>query len=72
MNIHIVVATHLFQTSRRNSTVDLLIAHRCTKGQNGYYMRVYFMYIYVKRVLCVCVYTSRNILFNVERRRLYI
>jgi len=37
MNIHIVVAAHLFQASRRNSTVDLLIAHRCTKGRNGYY-----------------------------------
>lgn len=68
MNIHIVVAAHLFQTSRRNSTVDLLIVHRCTKGRNGYSAYVYYT------CACVCVFarTSRNILFNVERRRLYI
>lgn len=81
MNIHIVVAAHLFQASRRNSTVDLLIEHRCTKGRNGYYMRVYIMYTYIyiyilyeACIVCVCAFarTSRNILFNVERRRLYI
>lgn len=70
MNIHIVVAAHLFQTSHRNSTVDLLIVRRCTKGRNGYSAYVYYMYVCV----CMCIFarTSRNILFNVEHRRLYI